>query len=82
MFNSPMKDNHMIGSKDGTIEIGETLHDAAHNAGRKARGMLNSAKDELTHARDYMGAEIRSNPVRSSMIALGVGLLLGTVFRR
>ena len=82
MFNSPAKETHSINLKDGTCEMGETLHDAAHNAGRKVRDMLHTANDELSHARDYVGTEIRSNPVRSSVIALGVGVLLGTMFRR
>ncbi len=82
MFNSPAKDTSTINLKDASAEMGENLNDAAHNAGRKVRGMLHTASDELSHARDYMGAEIRSNPVRSSMIALGACVLLGALFRR
>lgn len=82
MFNSPAKDSNTINLKDDTREIGETLNDAAHDAGRKVRGMIHSAGDELSHARDYMGTEIRSNPVRSSVIALGVGVLLGALLRK
>jgi hypothetical protein len=82
MFNSPTKDSNTINLKDASCEMGESLNDAAHNAGRKVRGMLHTASDELTHARDYMGAEIRTNPVRSSVIALGAGVLLGALLRR
>lgn len=82
MFNSPTKDTNTINLKDASAEMGENLHDAAHNAGRKVRGMIHTASDELSHACDYMGAEIRSNPVRSSVIALGVGVLLGALLRR
>lgn len=82
MFNSPTKETNTINLKDATCEMGESLHDAAHNAGRKVRSMLHTASDELSHARDYMGTEIRSNPVRSSVIALGVGVLLGALLRR
>lgn len=82
MFNSPAKDTKTINLKDATCEMGESLHDAAHNAGVKVRGMLHTASDELSHARDYVGTEIRSNPVRSSVIALGVGVLLGALLRR
>ena len=82
MLNSPTKESNTINLKDGTCEMGESLHDAAHNAGVKVRGMLHSASDELSHARDYVGTEIRTNPVRSSVIALGVGVLLGALLRR
>ncbi|MDX2073770.1 MAG: DUF883 C-terminal domain-containing protein [Alphaproteobacteria bacterium] len=82
MFNSPAKEANTINLKDGSCEMGESLHDAAHNAGRKVRSMLHSASDELSHARDYVGTEIRSNPVRSSVIALGVGVLLGALLRK
>lgn len=82
MFNSPVKENNAINLKDAASDMGESLHDAAHTAGRKVRGMLHSASDELSHARDYMGTEIRTNPVRSSVIALGVGVLLGAMLRR
>lgn len=82
MFNSPAKETNTINLKDATSEMGENLHDAAHNAGRKVRGMLHDASDELSHARDYVSTEIRSNPLRSGVIVLGVGVLLGALLRR
>lgn len=82
MFNSPAKDSNTINLKDGSCAMSESLHDAAHNAGAKVRGMIHNATDELSHARDYVGTEIRTNPVRSSVIALGVGVLLGALLRR
>ncbi len=82
MSNSPAKETNTINLKDAGCEMGESLHDAAQNAGRKVRSMIHSASDELSHARDYVGSEIRTNPVRSSVIALGVGVLLGALLRR
>ncbi|MFZ4125147.1 MAG: hypothetical protein ACOYJ2_03635 [Rickettsiales bacterium] len=82
MFNSPAKETNTINLKDGSCEMSESLHDAAHNAGRKVRSMLHTASDEMSHARDYLGTEIRNNPVRSSVIAVGVGVLLGALLRR
>lgn len=82
MFNSPTKESNTINLKDGTCEMSESLHSAAHNAGVKVRDMIHSASDELSHARDYVGKEIRTNPVRSSVIALGFGVLLGALLRR
>jgi ElaB/YqjD/DUF883 family membrane-anchored ribosome-binding protein len=82
MFNSPTKETNTINLKDASAEMGESLHDAAHNAGRKVRSMIHTASGELSHARDYVSTEIRTNPVRSSVVALGVGVLLGALLRR
>jgi ElaB/YqjD/DUF883 family membrane-anchored ribosome-binding protein len=82
MFNSPDKDSNTIHLKDAACEMSDNLHEAAHSAGRKVRGMFNTASNEISSAREYVGAEIRSNPVRSSVIALGAGVLLGALLRR
>lgn len=82
MFNSTNKDRATLSLKDASCDLSESLQDAAHNAGQKVRGMLHSASDEVSQAREYVGSEIRSNPVRSSVIALGVGVLLGALMRR
>jgi ElaB/YqjD/DUF883 family membrane-anchored ribosome-binding protein len=74
MFNSP--------TKDSPSEAATTLHVAANNAGRKVRSLYTAASDEMAHTRDKVTGEIRSNPVRSSVIALGVGVLLGALLRR
>jgi len=58
------------------------LRDAAEKAGRKVRTFLHSASDEIGHASDTVKTQIRSNPVQSSLIALGVGFVLGALFRR
>ncbi len=58
------------------------LRDAANKAGRKVRNLFNNASDEISHATETVTTQIRSNPVQSSMIALGVGVLLGALLRR
>lgn len=60
----------------------EDLRDAANRAGRKVRGLFNTASDEITHARDSVTRQIRTSPIQSSLIALGVGFLAGALFRR
>jgi hypothetical protein len=54
----------------------------AGNAGRKVRDALHSANNEFSHANDAVKTEIRTNPLRSSLIALSVGFVLGGLFRR
>ena len=68
--------------KNATHEIRDDLNHAANQAGRKVRNMFNSASDEISHASENVTTEIRANPVRSSAIALGVGVLIGALIRR
>ena len=79
---TPTKDTTVSTLKDTDQDMYEDLHIAANNAGRKVRSMYNTASDEISHASAYVGTEIRANPVRSSVIALGVGVLLGALLRR
>jgi len=58
------------------------LRNAAGKAGRKVRNFIHTASDEVVHAKDTVTTQIRSNPVQSSFIALGVGIVLGALMRR
>jgi ElaB/YqjD/DUF883 family membrane-anchored ribosome-binding protein len=60
----------------------QDLRDAANNAGRRVRNFINYASEEIGSARDTVTTQIRTNPVQSSLIALGVGVLLGALVRR
>lgn len=63
-------------------DVKEDLREAAGRAGRKVRSFIHTAGDEITHAKDTVTTEVRANPVRSSMIALGLGVVLGALLRR
>lgn len=63
-------------------DLREELVDAANQAGRKVRSLYNSASHEVENAGDRVTAEIRTNPIRSTAIALGMGVVLGVLFRR
>jgi len=78
MFSTTTKDSTQNAAQD----IKGDLSNAANLAGRKVRSLYNSASDEISHASDTVTTEIRTNPVRSSMIALGIGVLLGALLRR
>ena len=82
MFNSPSKDATVTSLKSSANEFGDDLQNAANQAGRKVRSMYNSASDEISHASEVVTTEIRSNPIRSSAVALGVGVILGMLLRR
>lgn len=82
MFPSKAKDDTSKSLKNSANEIKDELQDAANQAGRKVRRAFNSASDEISSASDKVTTEIRTNPVRSSVIALGVGMVLGALLRR
>jgi ElaB/YqjD/DUF883 family membrane-anchored ribosome-binding protein len=82
MINSPSNDTTVTNLKNSDSDFGNDLHNAANQAGRKVRSMYNAASDEVAHASDVVTTEIRSNPIRSSAVALGVGVILGMLLRR
>ncbi len=58
------------------------ITEMASRAGRQVRNYIDTAGEQLHDARDKVVSEVRTNPVRSSLIALGAGLVLGVLFRR
>lgn len=58
------------------------LRVVAHDAGHKVREMLSTASDEISHISDKVTKQINDKPVQSSLTALGLGVLLGILFRR
>jgi ElaB/YqjD/DUF883 family membrane-anchored ribosome-binding protein len=74
MFSATKKDDACCTKND--------LSTVTHNAGHKLREVIDTASDE---ARDVTAAtikQVRNNPVQSSMIAAGIGLMVGFLFRR
>ena len=72
--------------KDNTVQNlnagKDDLRTAANDVGRKVRGFINDAGEEITHVKDTVNTQIHTKPVQSSLIALGIGYVLGTLFRR
>lgn len=54
----------------------------AHEAGRKARDYLGTANDQFSELTEKVNEEIHTNPMRSALIALGVGFVIGALLRR
>lgn len=63
-------------------DIGNEFERAANKAGRQVRGFIDSANEQFSEASEKVTGEIRNNPIRSSAIALGLGFVLGALFRR
>lgn len=58
------------------------LREAANRAGRKVRDLVHTAEDEFEHAREAVTTQIRSKPIQSGLVALGIGFVLGAILRR
>ncbi len=63
-------------------EVKDDLRGTADRAGRKVRNFIDSTTHELSHAKDAVSSHVHEKPMQSSLIALGVGFLLGSLFRR
>lgn len=74
--------NFRAAANETVEEAKGDLREAAGKAGRKVRHFLQSTGDELTHAKDAVTSQIRTNPVQSSLVALGIGVVLGALLRR
>ena len=82
MKSTTVKDDTISNLKNSAQEIKSELKNSANQVGKKFRNILNSAGDDISQAKDKVTKEIRSNPLRSTLIALGVGVLLGALLRR
>jgi len=54
----------------------------ARRTGQRAHELMDSSGHNLTHAGLAVKTKIRDNPIQSSLIALGLGLVIGKLFRR
>jgi ElaB/YqjD/DUF883 family membrane-anchored ribosome-binding protein len=68
--------------EDAADDVGHTVRDVAHRAGQEARRVYQTAKDEFGHATDAVADQIRERPVQSTLLALGVGMLVGAFLSR
>lgn len=66
----------------GSSTIIDDAQDNVRNLGRKAKDYMNAAYDSVSHTKENVTSEIRRNPVQSSLVALGIGFLLGALVRR
>ncbi len=82
MSDTTMFETTLSTLKSAAHEANDDLHVAAHEAGRKVRRIYNSVGEEISDTSDHVTSEIRKNPIRSSLIALGIGVVLGALLRK
>ena len=63
-------------------DIQDNMYEVANATGRKVRVALDSATDSIKDAGEVVGEQIRQHPVRSSVLALCGGVILGMLLRR
>ncbi len=68
--------------KDAAGTVKNDIEDIARRTGQHARELTDSAGHSLTDIGAVMKLKIRDNPIESSLIALGIGLTLGILYRR
>ena len=59
-----------------------SVSDYASEAGQKVRSVVDRTLDQTSKLSQNVEAEIKSNPIRSSAIALGAGFILGMLLTR
>ena len=69
-------------ARDTAREAKGELRDTANKVGRSVRGFLDSTSDEFSHAADTVKNQIHEKPVQSALVTLGIGFVLGLMFRR
>lgn len=70
-------------SGEGALsEVTNDITEYANKAGREVRHLIDSTSEQITQYGDKVTFEIRNHPVRSSAIALGIGVVLGALIRR
>lgn len=68
--------------QDRGAEVINNASSYASEAGARVRGFVDRTVDDVNHVSRNVEDEIRGNPVRSSLIALGIGFALGALLTR
>ncbi len=81
MLNKTAKSN-VNTVKSAAADLRDELDSVAATYGRKARELLETAQGEFEDVSDTVSKEISANPLRSGLIALGLGVVIGALIRR
>ena len=63
-------------------DVLHNINDYANEAGQKVRGAFDTTVDRTRSFSQNIESEIKSNPIRSSALALGAGFILGALLSR
>jgi ElaB/YqjD/DUF883 family membrane-anchored ribosome-binding protein len=68
--------------QDRGSDLVNNVADYAGEAGARVRGIVDRTVEDVNHVSQNVEGEIRGNPVRSTLIALGIGFALGALLTR
>lgn len=68
--------------RDRLSSVAEDLRDVAGTQADNARQVYRIARKRAVAAKDSVVETVEEYPVRSALVALGAGILLGAVWRR
>lgn len=77
-----MADGIVKDMRNGLESTAHDLRQAANNAGTAVRDIAEKAATETSRATHDAMSYVRTNPLQSSMIALGAGMVIGALLRR
>ena len=69
-------------ARDAASAVRDDLEEVARRAGSHVREFADSAEHGLKDAGGAVATKIRENPIQSSLLALGMGLVVGMLYRR
>lgn len=75
-------DNTAHTLKDGVDRAVTNLRQTANETGEKIRDVVEKTAEETVHAGKAVTGYVRGNPIESSLLALGLGVIIGAVMRR
>jgi len=77
-----MARNFKVDAADAANAAKNDLEGVARETGTHMRAFVDSAGHSIKDAGGSVAVKIRDNPIQSTLIALGVGLLAGIMYRR
>ena len=76
------KEENARNFKSGPSLANDDVRDTAEAAGRKVRALFDNASEELARAGDTLAEQIKNKPLQSSLIAVGIGFVIGSLLSR
>lgn len=80
MYSTPNK-NDNINEKNSTYTSNST-HSAACDATRKVADTIHLAGEKVSNASHIAADKVRGNPLKASLMALGIGFVIGKLTNR
>lgn len=88
--NNPVREARYAAKSFGAkSESGEAARDAGHTftekaaaAGHQVQNLINTTSDHISEFSEKLTSEVRNNPVSASIVAAGMGFILGLIVRR